>query len=151
MQRIIGVCLMAGLMAGCGSDDPTGPASAQAFRGCATVQTTSLGSSVSGSLSNSDCTFQALGGFQDSFVDYYELTVSSARDVTISLSSTQFDAVLIIFERTSAGVIDLDDDSGGGLLGTDSRIDVTLPAGTYVIAATSFDAGETGGYQLLIN
>jgi len=84
-------------------------------------------------------------------VDYYEFTVSSTRDVTISLSSTQFDAVLFLFERASAGVIDLDDDSGGGPFGTDSRIDVTLAAGTYVIAATSFDTGETGSYELLIN
>lgn len=89
--------------------------------------------------------------FSGSYVDYYEFSLSSAQSVTITLNSTQFDAMLLLFNRASGDLVDFDDDSGEGGIGTNSRIQISLPAGTYVIGATSFEEGETGTYQLVIN
>lgn len=102
------------------------------------VQPYTLGTTVNGTLSVTDCTFQ-----DDTYVDYYGFTLTSPRQVTITLRSTDFDAYLVLFSSTSA-VVEQDDDDGGG---NDARIVRTLTPGTYYIAANSFDV-ETGSYTL---
>jgi hypothetical protein len=42
------------------------------------------------------------------------------------------------------------DDDGGPLDDTDSRLDITLNAGTYSIIATSYAANETGSYTISV-
>lgn len=151
MRKLFSLFATAGLLAGCG--DSTGPGSAQAFRNCAEVGSLNVGGDLSGSLTTSDCVLQDVFGipFGGSFVDYHEFGISSAQSITITMNSTQFDTVLLLFNRASGDLVDFDDDSGGGGVGTNSRIEMTLPAGTYVIGATSFDEGETGTYQLAVN
>jgi hypothetical protein len=102
------------------------------------VQAYTLGTTVNGTLTSTDCTFQ-----DGTYVDYYGLTLANPREVTITLRSTQFDAYLVLFSATSE-VIEEDDDDGGG---NDARIVRTLAPGTYYIAANSFTL-ETGGYTL---
>lgn len=153
MRKLVALCATAALLAAC--SDSTGPASGPGFRSCAAVQSITVGGSVSGSLAGSDCVLQTVALFgislSGSFVDYYEFSLASSQFVTITLNSTQFDAVLLLFNRASGDLVDVDDDSGDGGTGTNSEIRLPLPAGTYVIGATSYDAGETGTYQLAIN
>jgi hypothetical protein len=94
---------------------------------------------VSGSLSTTDC---RLG--DGSYADRYQLTISASATVTLTLSSTAFDAYLYLTDA-SGNVVAEDDDSGGG---TNSRISRTLSAGTYYVVANSFSASETGTYTL---
>ncbi len=108
---------------------------------CANIQDISLGVPVNGSLSLGDC--QLLQ--DDSFVDYWRLVVSATSNVQIDLTSTAFDAFVIL--RTVAGA-NLDSSDEGGEVEGDARLTVTLNPGTYHILANSFSATETGAYQL---
>ena len=82
----------------------------------------------------------------ESYVDYYELRVYETTWVDVYLESFDFDAYLMIFDEWDELVTE-DDDSGDA---SDAWITVKLPPGTYYIAATSFEAGETGAYKLYI-
>ena len=82
------------------------------------------------------------------FRDRYAYQGSAGERVTITMTSTQFDPYL--FVRGADGYAQDNDDDGTG--GTNSRLDLTLPAdGEYLIVATSYAPGETGSYELAIN
>ena len=102
------------------------------------AQPYTLGSTVNGTLTATDCTFQ-----DGTYVDYYGFTLGAPGQITITLRSTDFDAYLVLFSATSQ-VLEQDDDDGGG---DDAQIVRTLAPGTYYIAANSFQAA-TGGYTL---
>lgn len=84
----------------------------------------------------------------------YTLTLASAQDVVITLTSSAFDPYLVL-EDSSGLIVAEDDDSAGSL---NSEITASLPAGTYTVIATSFreyssngDFFETGAYTLAIS
>jgi hypothetical protein len=137
----VGLALL--MLPGCDSD-PTGPDAREAFQNCATVRTYSVGQTVNGSLSGSSCVHP----WADSYIDYYEMRLSSQRSVTLTMRSTQVDANLFVWIRATGALVVLDENSGGGL---DARLTYNFPAGTYVIGAAAFDAGETGSYTLSSN
>jgi Bacterial Ig-like domain (group 2) len=99
---------------------------------------------INGSLSTSDC-LQTDG----SWSDVYQFTLTTTTNVSVLMTSDAFDTfeVLGLVQGTSILVVDFDDDAGGG---TNSLMVNTLPAGTYVIVAGSFDPAVTGAYQLAI-
>jgi hypothetical protein len=130
------------LVAGC-RDSGTEP-SLQSFQNCS-VAAYQLGTTVSGTLTTSDCQLTYMGLQSGEYVDQYGFTLGSSRGVTVTMSSTQVDSYLIIWNRATGQIVAEDDDSGGG---TDARIVTTLPAGNYVIGATTWDPGETGTYTL---
>ncbi|HYJ80509.1 MAG TPA: Ig-like domain-containing protein [Longimicrobiaceae bacterium] len=99
--------------------------------------------SQAGALAEGDCTFSDL-----SRVDFYEFRLREARTVTITLTSTQFDAYLVLAARTGIAVFGEDDDSGGG---SNARIVLVLQPGRYLIAANSFGPGEAGAYTLAVS
>jgi hypothetical protein len=143
--RTAALCLSVFLLAGCG-DSGTDPV-AENFQNCS-VAAYQLGSTVSGSLTTSDCLLVYYGNQWGEYVDYYGFSLSSSRSVTVNMTSTQVDAYLIIWNRATGAVVAEDDDGGTG---TNARIITSLPAGNYVIGATSWDAGETGSYTLSSN
>ena len=108
---------------------------------CSSANTITLGQTVSGVLSTSDC---QLGN--GSYADRWEFTMASAAAATVSMTSTAFDAFLIL--SNSAGNVIASNDDGGG--GTNSRIVQALAAGTYTVWANSYTAGATGSYQLSV-
>jgi hypothetical protein len=124
--------------ASCGGDSPTEPEAPAAFAGCTDVGTHSIGSSTIGNLTNASCVYL------NDPTDFYEFRLTQSRTVTIALNSSAFDAWLFLFDRSTAGVLAFDDDSGDDL---NARIVQNLAAGTYVIGATSFDGG-TGAYTM---
>lgn len=101
-----------------------------------------LPGSYPGALADGDCTFS-----DDSRVDFYEIRLREARTVTITLTSAQFDAYLLLAARTGITVIREDDDSAGG---SNARITFLLQPGRYLIAANSFAPLEAGSYTLAI-
>jgi C1A family cysteine protease len=115
--------------------------------GCTATPIT-VGQTVSGSLSTSDCRSPTRGSSY--YADRYSLSASAGQQVAIVLTSSVFDAYLYLL-GTSGTVIASDDDGAGG---TNSRIPAssgyyTLPsAGTYIIEVTSYDANKTGNYVL---
>jgi hypothetical protein len=106
-----------------------------------TITPTTAGTTINGALTSTDCTLS-----DGTFADIYRLTVTVSTPVQIDLTSTAFDAYLVLFDASLGGVAE-DDDSGGG---TNSRITRTLAPGTYYIAANAFDVGVTGAYSLTV-
>lgn len=135
--------LLAGLaalaVAAC-DGDPTG--SLPDVFDCSRVSNYTLGSTVNGSLTTSDCVLPV----DDSYVDYYRVEVSSGRTVTITMRSNDIDSYLILFDE-DGDVVDFDDD-GDPNTQFGSRLDVTLNAGRYYLAANSAFVDETGSYTL---
>jgi hypothetical protein len=89
------------------------------------------------------------------YLDLYTVTVDSPTTLNIRLESTEFDAVLILFQRNALGeknlgtwiddYIDANDDLDDRA--SNAAITHTLDPGTYVIAVNSFEV-EIGAYTL---
>ena len=93
-----------------------------------------------GTLANSDC---KRAGNEN--LDVWRLVLAEVTTVQFDLTSGAFDAFLLV--RDSDGtILDSDDDGGPGL---NSSLTIELDPGTYDILASSFEAGETGVYQIL--
>jgi len=106
---------------------------------CQTSVAISSGQSLSGSLATNDCRLS-----DGSYIDTYRLDLSATTQVQIDMTSSVFDAFLIL-QSAARTTIAMDDDGGGNF---NSRIVLTLSAGTYYILTTSFNPGVTGNYQV---
>lgn len=83
-----------------------------------------------------------------SYVDAYDFAGTAGQRVVITLRSDAIDGYLGLFARDDLDWYVADDDSGEG---RNARISTTLPrTGTYVVAATSYEGGETGPYTLTL-
>ncbi|MBI4909491.1 MAG: pre-peptidase C-terminal domain-containing protein [Acidobacteria bacterium] len=107
------------------------------------------GTTVTGSLSSAACNSQRRPG---RYARQYTFNGNAGQEVSITMSSSQFDTYLYLIGPSGA-VVASDDDGGTG---TDSRIPLdtgTIPlpsAGTYVVEATSFAVGVTGTFSLIV-
>jgi choice-of-anchor C domain-containing protein len=106
-------------------------------------RTIAFGQTVTGVLSASsgrsvDC--------PNCYADVYTLTVTTARQLTITATSTAFDTFLNLL-TSSNQIIASDDDGGGGL---NSRITGMIQPGTYKVEITSALERETGAYTLAV-
>ncbi|MES2833782.1 MAG: pre-peptidase C-terminal domain-containing protein [Pseudomonadota bacterium] len=82
------------------------------------------------------------------YMDRWTLTGTPGQRYVARLNASDFDAYLII---RGEGVEEDNDDDATGRGSTNSRIEFVMPAdGDVTIAATSYQANETGTYQLLI-
>ena len=109
------------------------------FLNCTTVTTYTLGATVNGTLGTGDCVTP-----EGPYLDRYQLTLTTARTVTITQTSNDIDSYLYLFD--SQGVIIAENDDSGASF--DSRISMSLPAGTYSIGASAYDQFESGSYTL---
>ena len=80
-----------------------------------------------------------------SYADRYSIVLQSPASVTIDLSSQDFDAYLYLLDETGA-VLRAD----GGGFSRDPRIVAVVPAGTYLVEATTWASNRTGDYGLLL-
>lgn len=106
-------------------------------------QTTSLavGTTVSGSLTDDDCTPE-FGGY----ADVWPLHLDAETSVDLTLASDAFDAW--IFVTDADGNWWAANDDGGFSL--DARVRATLPAGDWLVWATSWWWDATGAYTLSV-
>ena len=119
----------------------TEPPGEPPFFGCATAQTHTLGSSVTGELATSDCRTP-----DGSYLDRHDFTVATTRSVTLSLSAP-FDTYLYLFDGNGS-LIAWNDDTDESL---NSQLTITLQPGMYAIGASSYLFGATGSYTLTTN
>lgn len=103
-----------------------------------------LNTDVSGSW-KSDCASQHRAG---SYAKYYTFTLANSKDVTIDLTSTQDTYMYLLSGSSQTGSVLLEDDDGGS--GSNSRIIITLFAGTYTVEATTFDSGVSGNFVVSV-
>lgn len=88
------------------------------------------------------------------YASFYSFTLASDAEVVITLTSS-IDAYLYLLDDFFDGEIlaendDRPDDDADGLSNTDSRIRRRLPAGNYIIEATTYEQEETGAFTLVI-
>lgn len=84
----------------------------------------------------------------DSFYDLYVFQGRAGETVTITLTSADFDAFLVL-GRMVDGVFQPTESNDDGPDGTNSELRVTLPeSGEYGIRANTLMGGETGAYTL---
>ena len=109
---------------------------------CTTAQTVTIGQTVNGTLSTSDCRLQS-----GTYADAWQLVVNTPTNVRINLGGSGFDALLLLTDADGNTIV-RDDDSGGG---GDAQIHRTLTPGTYFIWANSYRTEATGGYTLSVS
>jgi Divergent InlB B-repeat domain/Calx-beta domain/Viral BACON domain/Bacterial pre-peptidase C-terminal domain len=120
--------------------------------GCPST-TISVGQTINGTLTTSDCIFTGT----TRYVDVYNFSGTAGQQIAVAMTSSVFDTYLYLLDGSNQFIAQ-DDDGGGG---TDSRIPTTsggftLPAtGTFTIYATSFSAdgttGSTGAYAISLS
>ena len=107
---------------------------------CAPLGNLALGNSVTATLTFTSCQY-----IDNTFADLYQVVLTADTAIDLRLSSSDFDAYLLVLDA-KGNVVAQDDDSGGG---TNSRIVQTLPAGTYTVVAKPFSAYySVGAYTL---
>jgi S1-C subfamily serine protease len=98
------------------------------------------GRTITGRLEDGDRTLAS----DDSYFDAYTFDGQAGQSITIDLTSSDFDAFLILLDPNGEQI---QDDDGGG--GTNARLSLTLAStGRYTLMANSYESGETGSYQL---
>ena len=95
--------------------------------------------SVGGALASGDL---STGGF---LYDRYRVNLTTTTNLTVTQTSSQIDSYMFLFAADGSYITE-DDDGAGNF---NSQIDVSsLPAGCYIVLASSFDPGEVGSYNL---
>jgi hypothetical protein len=111
----------------------------------ATPRPVTAGAEVSGTLDDSDPVME-----DDSFYDYWSYAGRAGEQLTITMSSEEFDSFMA-FGRLNGTTFDEISSNDDGPEGLDSQIQVTLPSdGTYVIRTNSLNGGATGSYTLKV-
>lgn len=103
------------------------------------------GQSVAGQLSASDPTLE-----DGSHYDVWRFAATAHHRYRVVMRSTDFDAFLTVGTHAAPGCDECatNDDGAGG---TDAQVDYTGSAdGTYEIRANSYDADQTGRYELVL-
>lgn len=104
------------------------------------------GPEVTGTLDENDPTLE-----DDSYFDYWTFTGQAGERLRIVMAADEFDTFVAIGQLEGETFTEIANNDDGGDDGTNSLIEVTLPAnGTYVIRANSFSGGSTGTYRLKI-
>lgn len=104
-----------------------------------------IGQTRQGTLEANDCALS-----DGTVIDGYRIETTTAADVQIDMTSTAFDAFLILLEETSTELVEVgfDDDGGGG---TNARLSASLGAGrVYHILANNFEPGVMGAYTVVL-
>ncbi len=107
----------------------------------------SCNSTVNGVLDETDCVVDV----DNSRIDFWVFDGTAGMDVTINLTSNEFDTWAFLFTPLPAGLVfgSNDDVSEGN---TNSRIQATLnETGEWAIGANGFDATELGNYTIQLD
>jgi hypothetical protein len=99
-----------------------------------------LGQTVSGSITETDCFF-----VHGRRADGHRLSLAQATGVQIQLTSSQFSGMLVVT------TLDFDLVGWTEATGAAARLVARLPAGEYLVWATSWQPAAYGAYQLSVN
>jgi len=99
-----------------------------------------LGTPVSGTIRNRDCSYG-----DGSYLDVYAFTVSGTAHVSFGMTSSEVDAFLFVKSGTGRTVAKNDSAS---TTTTDAAIEALVPAGEYRVWANTRFAADYGAYQL---
>lgn len=108
---------------------------------CSTLPLLGLSTSIQGALTTTD---PLDGGLY--YYDLYRVQPTSTTNLQIRMMSSVIDSYLILFDAEGMEIAFNDDDETMETL--DSRLQVTITAGCYMVMATSYGEFETGSYTL---
>ncbi|MBI4420422.1 MAG: hypothetical protein HY560_06315 [Gemmatimonadetes bacterium] len=108
---------------------------------CVFLRVLALDSVVGGALASTDC--RDAPGY---FYDFHLFSLPAQAGVVTRMNSTALDAFLLMFD-TLGFLVAVNDDSVTGAT-TNSRIRALLPAGSWILGASSFNTGEVGNYAI---
>ena len=114
---------------------------------CAINRTISLGQTATGTFNTSDCAISD-GGGPNRYFQRFGLTLAATTALQIDMASNAVDTYLILQNAQTGAVITENDDASAN--STNSRILANVPAGQYIVNATTFEAGQVGAYSLTI-
>lgn len=83
----------------------------------------------------------------DRYAKYFKFTLTQQQQVTIDLDADYLSDAFLYLLHNNGNMI-ISDDDGGGL--RDSRITRTLPAGTYILEATTYHKQKTGNFEISV-
>lgn len=134
----LSVLSLAGVQLSCGSIDSSGPPVVEL---CTDITAYTFGTNITGTLATTDCRSPIKS---DSYTDFYRVTLPQAGTYLFNQSSLTVDTFILLLnaDRTLIGA---NADVG---VGRDSRVKAILPAGEYLIGASSLPSDQTGGYAL---
>jgi hypothetical protein len=155
---LIGIVLSGLLLSGCASSESS---SDGATTGCGVVTDIASPVVIMGRFEEGDCLYSQLDpeAGDRSFVDEYRVTIPAAAVLTVTQRSTETNTFLLLVQRSESCIgncpdlvqtlaVATDDNSGGGVNGTDAQIVYNVPAaGTYIILANQFNQ-EAADYTL---
>jgi hypothetical protein len=122
------------------STSTTDPAPPEPLFGCEASQPYTLGTTVTGTLTNLGCLSDAGQNF-----NLYDFTVASGGTITFTLEAAgQADPYIYLFDE-EGNVIAFRDVGGPG---ADEQLTRVLSPGNYFIGASDFQYGATSGYTL---
>ena len=102
------------------------------------------GPTVRGNLDNQDSILPV----DNSYYDIYKFEGTAGQQITIEMTSSEIDPYLILLSADGSELAQ-DDDSGGD---KNAQIIITLPEdGTYTFLANTYEAGQSGQYQLKLS
>ena len=133
---IVAVGLLA-LLTACG-DDPT-----SVTPPCDDARALSLGPWVDGTLNQRDRSFA--GGF----IDYYAVDLADSADVTLTMTSTELDPLLLVFGEDGSVLEQAFQDMGSPQGAPETaRLTRAFGPGCHVLGASSWASGQTGAYRV---
>ncbi|MGV3708988.1 MAG: Ig-like domain-containing protein [Gemmatimonas sp.] len=109
---------------------------------CSNIRPFTLGQTVNGTLTNTDCKLDDQYAIQ-----FHAFEVTQEASLEIEMTSTAVDAYLGVFDD-DINLIAEDDD--GGATGLNSRIIRLFKPGVYLVATTTATANSYGAYQLSV-
>ena len=115
-------------------------ATAAAATGCAARTAHTLGTTSQGTLALGDC---SADGF---FIDLFTTSLGTST-AYLFRQTAAFDTYLLLAAADGSVIAENDDETPNGT-STNSAIKAFLPAGSYLLGASSFDLGVTGAYSL---
>jgi hypothetical protein len=106
------------------------------------LETTAYSETFTGTLQEGDATLD-----NGEYFDYYDVELVQGQEVTFELSSTEFDTYLIISAPDDFGYVN--DDATIKVDGYLSKLTIPISTtGTWTIGVSSYEAGESGDYQV---
>lgn len=108
-----------------------------------------FGAAVDGSLDAGSCAFGDIfeGDFYQRYAQPYLLRLPARGRLTVELGSADFDAYLELYEVENEGLIAFNSDKIAEVV-VDAEISQLLPAGDYLILASTDYSMETGDYRI---
>lgn len=110
------------------------------------AQPMTVGVTVASNLGATDC--QAVFAEGTARFEFYRLTLVATTPLVLDMASSVFDTWLSIYDFNTLALIAENDDIIRAT-NTNSRVAVTLNAGTYLIRARGFDGAAAGNFTLL--